>query len=36
VLGGTFERGAWSLDPSLTEIERILDANAALFAAMQP
>jgi D-amino-acid oxidase len=36
VLGGTFERGAWSLDPSLTEIERILDAHAALFAAMQP
>ena len=34
VLGGTHERGVWSLGPNPAEVERILGGHAALFANM--
>jgi len=34
VLGGTFERGEWSLEPDPVQIERILNGHASIFGAM--
>lgn len=34
VLGGTFERGEWSLEPDPEQIERILSGHASIFGAM--
>jgi hypothetical protein len=31
VLGGTHERGVWSLEPNLAEVDRILAGHRALF-----
>ena len=35
VLGGTWQRGAWSLDPDDGETDRILSGNAEVFAALR-
>ncbi len=35
VLGGTSERGAWSLDPDQEAMKRIVDAHGAVFSAMR-
>lgn len=35
LLGGTFERGNWSLDPDPAAIERVLDGHRRFFAAMK-
>jgi glycine/D-amino acid oxidase-like deaminating enzyme len=34
LLGGTFERGEWSLEPDAAAIERVLDGHRRLFGAM--
>lgn len=34
VLGGTFERGEWSLEPDPAQIDRILNGHASIFGAM--
>ena len=34
VLGSTYERGESSLEPSTTEMQRVLDGNMRLFAAI--
>ena len=36
ILGGTSERGVWTLDPSEEERKRVVDAHIALFAGMRP
>jgi glycine/D-amino acid oxidase-like deaminating enzyme len=35
LLGGTFERGNWTLDPDLEAMERILDGHRRFFSAMK-
>ena len=35
VLGGTSERGAWSLEPDQEAMKRIVDAHRAVFSAMR-
>ena len=35
LLGGTFERGNWSLDPDPAAIDRVLDGHRRFFAAMK-
>ena len=35
-LGGTSERGVWSLEPNEEARKRIVDAHIALFTAMRP
>jgi hypothetical protein len=34
LLGGTFERGEWSLEPNREAEKRILDGHARIFASM--
>lgn len=35
LLGGTHERGSWTLDPFMAAFGRILDGHQKLFAAMR-
>ncbi len=35
LLGGTFERGEWSLEPNQAEVRRIVEGHARLFASMR-